>query len=145
MMVRAWNVLILSALQSTSSGPASALLQNLGKFSAPYSMSLRMHVISTSLPIDITAADVNHAYVAIKLWLLLTQKSSRGNAEKEQGPVITGTAQSPRNEDEYAWLVWNELWPAFERLISLCESDGGKKVASVSSQILLSQRPASTY
>jgi hypothetical protein len=59
-----------------------------------------------SLP-ESAVTDINHAYIAIKLWLLLAQaKASAGDG---------GTV--------YSLTVWNELWPPFERLVNMLESE----------------------
>ncbi|KAG6879986.1 hypothetical protein C0992_008579 [Termitomyces sp. T32_za158] len=54
--------------------------------------------------------DLNYAYIAIKLWILLASKVS------ESGGV---------GKDLQTLAVWNELWPPFEGLIDQFELDLG--------------------
>ncbi|TDL27495.1 hypothetical protein BD410DRAFT_782583 [Rickenella mellea] len=113
--VRSWNLLALNALQSPTRGHALTLLDHLSSFSATYYLSLRMAVHSSGLPPDISSYDVNQAFFAIKLWLLLSQKCGRNET--------TISNEQPWDEDGDTGLVWNELWPAFERLLTLSQMD----------------------
>lgn len=61
----------------------------------------------TQSAVSPATTDVNHAYIAIKLWLLLAQKKSSADD--------LGNAT--------ALMVWNELWPPFEAMISILETD----------------------
>ena len=55
---------------------------------------------------SVDSADINYAYIAIKLWLLLAQKKSELDAS---GNVIFAS-------------TWNELWPPFEHLVNTLEN-----------------------
>ncbi|EJD06034.1 uncharacterized protein FOMMEDRAFT_119510 [Fomitiporia mediterranea MF3/22] len=119
--VRAWNALVLEALQSSPEWkPAAQLFDNLSSFSASYHSSLRAQIQGFGLPPDLTASDVNQAYVAIKLWLLLSRTCSEEARITNDGMP---SAADHMLEDRNASLVWNELWPPFERLVNLLESD----------------------
>ncbi len=63
--------------------------------------------------------EVNHAFISIKLWLLLAQKCT--NAIGTSDPFAEPAERSA--EDRSVSMVWNELWPPFERLVSLFEID----------------------
>lgn len=79
----------------------------LSAFSTIHHAVLRAYTQSAINPIESATTDINHAYIAIKLWLLLAQRtSSAGNG---------GNAT--------ALMVWNELWPPFEAMISVLETD----------------------
>jgi hypothetical protein len=65
-----------------------------------------------------TTTDINHAYIAIKLWILLARRSSLAESQIDTvtpGPLRIG------NVAEIA--VWNELWPVFEGLVDRFETD----------------------
>ncbi|KAI5122947.1 hypothetical protein M0805_006828 [Coniferiporia weirii] len=119
--VRVWNMLALAALENTSAEKtASQLLMHLPNFSVVYHASLRSHIQSIGLPQDMVASDINQAFIAIKLWLLLARKSSE-EALSEEIQVAKASNRTP--EDRNASLVWNELWPPFEKLVGLSEAD----------------------
>ena len=68
-------------------------------------------------------ADVEHAFIALKLWLLLAQT-----------PLIDSTLKSPTDVK----VIWNELWPPLEALVNLFEAD------SVPEDLLVGTRPLLT-
>lgn len=65
---------------------------------------------------DSATAEINHAYLAIKSWLMVAKQS----AEVLQlgGPAYHS--------------VWNELWPPFEAIISVLETEAQSGVSPVS-------------
>lgn len=80
-----------------------------------YNTSLRSFgKAGTTLP-ETAQADINHAYSAIKLWLMLALKKFR-----LQG-LSPGNDKSPvaleDNEDAATRMIWNELWPPFTLLV----------------------------
>ncbi|KAF5365590.1 hypothetical protein D9758_003325 [Tetrapyrgos nigripes] len=103
--LRAWNVLVLAVLLDPSETWISSMFYQLDAFSVVYHAALRGHTNSAHGMPDSAITDINHAYIAIKLWMMLAQKK----ASKE------GTG----NVD--ALTTWNELWPPFERLVNLFE------------------------
>lgn len=120
--MRAWNALALESLQSGAEGkPAVQLFENFASFSATYHISLRAHTLTLGLSPEMTSSEINQAFIAIKLWLLLSRKCT------EEAQAIDNDEMLPLAvyvlEDRNASLVWNELWPPFERLISLSETD----------------------
>lgn len=93
------------------------MFNQLGAFSAVHGAVLRAHVQSGLVFLD--ATDVNYAYIAIKLWLLLAEKK----AETEEGENISCIA------------VWNELWTPFESLVNVLETQVISGQTSVRSTI----------
>ena len=68
-----------------------------------------------------TASEVNQAFIAIKLWLLLARRSSEEALLIDENAALA--AMTCTSEDRSASLVWNELWPPFERLVSFQEAE----------------------
>lgn len=101
--------------------PASQLFENINNFSAIYHISLRAQTQVIGLPPDMTASDINQAFIAIKLWLLLARKCAE--EALAIGLDAPQSATGFMTEDRNASLVWNELWPPFERLVTLSEAD----------------------
>lgn len=67
-----------------------------------------------------TGAEVNHAYAAIKLWLLLAQRTD-AYIETDADEVIerVDPSGSRQGGDLQQRRIWNETWPPFERLLNL--------------------------
>ena len=63
---------------------------------------------------DIGAADINRAYVSIKLWLLLVYMFETVQAGVVEGGMV---------HENSAKMVWNELWPSFETIVISLEND----------------------
>lgn len=78
---------------------------------------------TTGLPPDVSAADVNRAYIAIKLWLLLARKCFEESTVSQIENSAVFTKVDNVDEDINTRMVWNELWPPFEKLVTLSESD----------------------
>ena len=66
-------------------------------------------------------SEVNHAFIAIKLWLLLALKCSVQSQDADNNDAANGSGKI--STDRYESSVWNELWPPFQRLIALFEAD----------------------
>lgn len=105
--VRAWNVVGTAALMHKSDQVAVAMLQHLPAYSLASFAVIRGYLQAGTSPSDAAVTDINHAYVGIKIWLLLAKRQ----ADKDE----KGTAK--------VIAVWNELWPPFERLVELFISD----------------------
>ncbi|KAJ7452375.1 hypothetical protein B0H11DRAFT_2327847, partial [Mycena galericulata] len=104
---RSWNILVLAVLLDNSSNQIIPMFDLLSAFSTIHHAVLRSYTQSAINPAESATTDINHAYIAIKLWLLLAQrKASAGNG---------GNAT--------ALMVWNELWPPFEAMIGVLETD----------------------
>lgn len=60
------------------------------------------------------AADINRAYVSIRLWLLLVRMFDI---------VQTGVVEGGMVRENSAKMIWNELWPSFETIVLSLEND----------------------
>ncbi|KAF8628329.1 hypothetical protein AX15_003874 [Amanita polypyramis BW_CC] len=98
--IRAWNVMALAALRYSDGKCAATLIPFLDVFSIIQFNALRTYVHSESTSWDPATANINHAYIAIKLWMLLARR-----AVADAGGEFVTFAH-----------VWNELWPPFETL-----------------------------
>lgn len=97
-----------------------ALLLHLNVFASAYYKCLGAYVHGgTTLP-ESAVADVEHAFIAIKLWLLLAQT------------LLVNATQASLD----AKVIWNELWPPLEVLVNRFKTD------SVPEDFLVGIRPA---
>lgn len=135
--VRAWNILILKAIQLRSKTTSQRLIVHLSDFSPIYYGSLQRPTMATGALSEITVTDINQAYVSIKLWLLLARSCV---VESGAGPESVVTVASDDNSyDERAALsIWNELWPPFERLLHVYDVD------TISAEVSVSDNPIAT-
>ncbi|KAF8844936.1 hypothetical protein BDN67DRAFT_942465 [Paxillus ammoniavirescens] len=109
--LRAWNILLLAALSDSSSKHDTLLLAQFDGFMSPYFKTLGVYVQARTPPPENAAADIEHAYIALKSWLLLIQRLSPSRQ-----------AVDPRGE--LTKRIWNELWPSFESLVDLFQVTG---------------------
>ena len=79
---------------------------------------------------DMGAADINRAYVSIKLWLLLVHMFESAQAGVAEGGVV---------DENSAKMIWNELWPSFETIVISLENDVLNGSVSVRHAALLEQ------
>ncbi|KAF8212195.1 hypothetical protein K438DRAFT_1231208 [Mycena galopus ATCC 62051] len=106
--VRSWNVILLAALLDNSSNQQiTPLFDLLSAFSMTHHTVLRAYTQGAIGTLESATSDINHAYIAIKLWLLLAQRKS----------------QTDNGGNATALMVWNELWPPFEAMIGILETD----------------------
>ncbi|OBZ75571.1 hypothetical protein A0H81_04216 [Grifola frondosa] len=122
MSIRAWNVFLLAALNEPSGALAALLFEHFSAFSLAYSTSLTpyQHPQQSTDPDaqDIAYVDISYAYAAIKLWLLLARKAAGHQRE------LSNDTSTVRDGENFASkMVWNELWPPFESVISAFEVD----------------------
>jgi hypothetical protein len=113
--VRTWNILAFAALSNPTDSWANILFAHFSTFSFVYNVSLRSFGSSGTSAPETAQADINHAFSAIKLWLLLALKKFRlkgVSPAKEKEPLILED-----NEDAATRMVWNELWPSFALLV----------------------------
>lgn len=97
-------------------------------------MSLRSFGDADVPPSETAQADINHAYNAIKLWLMLALKRFRLRGllpAKERDPIILED-----NEDAAMRMVWNELWPAFSLLVDYFDPQVRAPDSSVRSNVI---------
>ncbi|OJA10550.1 hypothetical protein AZE42_03139 [Rhizopogon vesiculosus] len=118
-VVRAWNILLLGVLSdSTTDTHAQVLISHLNVFASAYYKCLGTYVHGwMTTPSESAVADVEHAFIAIKLWLSLAQI-----------PLVNPTQASLDVK-----AIWNELWPPLEVLVNLFKTD------SVPEDLLLSR------
>ncbi|KAJ6502509.1 hypothetical protein C8R45DRAFT_976826 [Mycena sanguinolenta] len=107
--VRSWNLIVLAALLDNSGNQQiTPIFDLLSAFSMAHHAVLRAYTQQGAIgSLDSATTDINHAYIAIKLWLLLAQRKS----------------QTDNGGNATALMVWNELWPPFEAMISVLEAD----------------------
>ncbi|KAG1905602.1 uncharacterized protein F5891DRAFT_618804 [Suillus fuscotomentosus] len=106
-VVRAWNILLLGVLSDSADTHIRVLLPQLNAFTPAYYKCLGTYVLEGTTPSESAVADVEHAFIALKLWLLLAQM-----------PLANPTRESPSVK-----VIWNELWPPFEALVNLFKAD----------------------
>ncbi|KAG2034905.1 hypothetical protein BDR03DRAFT_900655 [Suillus americanus] len=106
-VVRAWNILLLGVLSNSADTHIRMLLPQLNVFTPAYYRCLGTYVLEGTTPSESAVADVEHAFIALKLWLLLAQM-----------PLANLTRDSPSVK-----AIWNELWPPFEALVNLFKAD----------------------
>ncbi|TFK54850.1 hypothetical protein OE88DRAFT_1674178 [Heliocybe sulcata] len=115
--VRSWNVLLITALSTDLRTSPRLLLEHFPAFLLVYHRLLRIYV-SDSGTLGLTGADINYAYIAMKLWLLLARKVHLVDRETGDAEETPGTM-----EDVVSRRLWNDLWPPFEHLLTAFEVD----------------------
>jgi hypothetical protein len=74
---------------------------------------------SVTLGIVNTAANINHCYASVKLWLLLERMLSQApDSEVPDGNTIIPKFMP--------FVIWNDLWTPFSDLITAYEADVSK-------------------
>jgi hypothetical protein len=111
-----WNVLLLAALLHVSSGPGALLMKHFPAFVTAYRESLAASS-SVTLGIVNAAANINHCYASVKLWLLLERMLSHA-PEVPHGNTLIPKAMP--------FVIWNDLWTPFSDLITAYEADVSK-------------------
>ncbi|KAI8998560.1 hypothetical protein BD414DRAFT_519687 [Trametes punicea] len=119
--VRVWDILLIGALSRPSGLAAALLFRHFSAFALSYCTSLHVYnspaALDSAEAQDRAHADISYAYASIKLWLLLARKASG------ERPSTDDSAGLHDGEDLAAKMVWNELWPPFESVISAFEAD----------------------
>ncbi|KZT09437.1 uncharacterized protein LAESUDRAFT_741739 [Laetiporus sulphureus 93-53] len=123
--LRVWNILVLAALQTPIGAHTFAFWGYFPDFSLAFCQSLGAY----QQPQHTTGFDphapahgeVSSAYAAIKLWLLLARKIAQQNSHDG----ISGGLKrvSKDGELQSIKMVWNDLWPPFERMMGVFEVD----------------------
>ncbi|EGN95947.1 hypothetical protein SERLA73DRAFT_93794 [Serpula lacrymans var. lacrymans S7.3] len=126
--MRTWNVLTLAALSDTSGQHGTILFPHFSAFTPAYYASLGTYVHARALPPESAVADIDHAYLSIKLWLLLAQTMSLSNDKVDPGAL--SVAQDDR-ADLAIKTVWNELWPPFESIVESCIQTENSPLATI--------------
>jgi hypothetical protein len=95
------------------SGPGALLMKHFPAFVTAYRESLAASS-SVTLGIVNAAANINHCYASVKLWLLLERMLS-------QAPEVPhGNTLIPK---VMPFMIWNDLWTPFSDLITAYEAD----------------------
>lgn len=139
--VRSWNALLLSALLSPNTASTTNLFSNLRSFTPIYTNSLAFLVsFEATNKSDSAALDLDQAFTAIKLWMMLSRrKPPKGIFDQEEDVVLnkgTDLGMEEAAQDNRDRTVWNELWPAFENVLSASAAEGSEEL-TVSLVILL--------
>lgn len=114
--VNVWNILLLAALLHKSPGPGVLLMRHFPVFVTAYRESLAASS-SVSLGIVNAAANINHCYASVKLWLLLERMLSQAPEVPDGKTLITKVMP---------FVIWNDLWTPFSDLITAYEADVSK-------------------
>jgi hypothetical protein len=111
--INVWNVLLLAVLFHKSPSPGALLMRHFPAFVTAYRESL---AASSSVAYGIVnaAANINHCYASVKLWLLLERMLSQTRELPDGNTPITKSMP---------FVIWNALWTPFSDLITAYESD----------------------
>ena len=114
--INTWNVLLLAALTHISPGPGAHLIKDFPAFVTTYREALAASSSAIN-GVVLAAANINHCYASVKLWLLLER-------------MLSQTPETPDGRDPIPktmpFVIWNELWPPFSDLITAYEADVSK-------------------
>jgi len=108
-----WNVFLLAALSHESPRPGAILMGQFSTFVIAYREAMAASSSAAQGLVN-AAANINHCYASVKLWLLLERMLSRDS--QLQGGHIPVPRAGP-------FLIWNELWPSFSVLINAHEAE----------------------
>jgi len=99
-----------------SPGPGALLIKHFPAFVTTYREALAASS-SAIHGVVLAAANINHCYASVKLWLLLERMLSQTPGTPD------GRALVPK---AMPFVIWNELWPPFSGLITAYEADVSK-------------------
>ncbi|GBE81969.1 hypothetical protein SCP_0403450 [Sparassis crispa] len=127
--IHTWNMLVLAALASESPSSAFRIFDYFSTFSLAYARSLCSYQ-HPQWPLDIDAQEIAHrdisnAYAALKMWLLLARRAAAQRIELAVNSRRNGADGDGMLDEEIlaTSMVWNELWPPFESVMSAFEAD----------------------
>ncbi|KAG8954643.1 hypothetical protein FRC04_011076 [Tulasnella sp. 424] len=131
--VRAWNALLLSALLSPTASSTANLFSNLRSFTPIYTNSLAFGLsFETMNKSDNAALDLDQAFTAIKLWMMLSRRKPSKNALNHEEDMVlnkgTDLGIEEAVQDNRDRTVWNELWPAFENVLTASAVEGPEEL-----------------
>jgi len=115
--LRTWNLVLLSALLSSSKKPTVSLLAYFPSFTLVYYRTLSSFQRPEQHSQDAGHVEVSRAYMSMKLWLLACRKAT------QQDDVVRLQTGGYEKESATSLMIWNELWPPYERVIAALESD----------------------
>jgi hypothetical protein len=111
--IHVWNLLLLAALSHKLTRPGALLVGHFSTFVIAYREVLTVPSSATQGLVG-TAANINHCYASVKLWLLLDMMLSQDPGSTDGGAAVSKAGP---------FVIWNELWPPFSDLISAHEAD----------------------
>lgn len=111
--IHVWNLLLLTTLSHKFTRAGALLMGHFSTFVVAYREALTVSSSATQGLVG-AAANINHCYASVKLWLLLDRMLSQ-DPESPDGRAGVSTAGP--------FVIWNELWPPFSDLISAHEAD----------------------
>jgi hypothetical protein len=111
--INVWNVLLLAALSHESTHSGALLMGHFSTFVTAYREVMAASSTVTQGLVN-AAANINHCYASVKLWLLLERMLS------QNVPSQSGHSPVPRAGP---FVIWNELWPPFSGLINAHEAE----------------------
>lgn len=111
--VRTWNFLLFSILTMDWSDSGLNLWRALSRFSQSYNKMIQSMMSSPrTLLQDTTSIDISNALLSMRLWMLLVQQICDQSA-------LSTVVGHVMDRDHCERLLWNEIWPPFERLLSV--------------------------
>lgn len=123
-------MLLLAALSHKSPAPGALLMKCFPSFVTTYGEALASSSSATQGLVN-AAADINHCYASVKLWLLLER-------------ILSQTPEAPNGHTPIPkampFVIWNELWTPFSDLITAFEVDVSKGQDTVRATSHIPQR-----
>ncbi|KAI0703614.1 hypothetical protein BC835DRAFT_1483812 [Cytidiella melzeri] len=105
--IRTWNLILLAAVRQNNSA-TRLLLGHFRSFTRIYNSSLNQDEVA-----------ISKAYIAVKLWIVLARQS--GISEEEN---FNTTGDSVDVENITTMMIWSELWPPLEAVVTSLEQHG---------------------
>ena len=130
-----WNVFLLSALSHESTLPGALLMRYFSTFVIAYREVMAASSTVTQGLVN-AAANINHCYATVKLWLMLERRLSQHRSS--QGGHIPVPKVGP-------FVIWNELWPSFSVLINAHEAEVLKGQNTVRAPIMAAHFPNNLF
>ncbi|KAH9180668.1 hypothetical protein EDB89DRAFT_1920409 [Lactarius sanguifluus] len=111
--IHVWNVLLLTALSHKFTRSGVLLMGHFPTFVIAYREALTVSSSATQGLVS-AAANINHCYASVKLWLLLDMMLSQDPGSPDGHAAVSKAGP---------FVIWNELWPPFSDLISAHEAE----------------------
>lgn len=102
--------------EKVDSSWTTQLFRELKSFAVVFSGALWPYIGGINRGMNFATAEINQAYLAIKLWLMVAKRST----EVQPSSIY--------------YSVWNELWPPFESIIGILETEEQSSTSHVSFQ-----------
>lgn len=118
MDLRTWNLILLAAVRQNDS-TARLILGQFRGFTRIYQTTLNQ-----------TDTAISRAYIAVKLWILLSRRSTTSNDEE-----VNATGDATVSENTAMIMIWSELWPSLEAVVTALEQYGSSSSLMASNYI----------